>query len=712
MARNRTSSGGGCASPTCILVPQTEPDFHDQLLQGSESRHFITTKEFKQWLQSHPDVQLRPVTASTAAATGSKPPASSSSTTAASDVATAATATTTTQLATAAKPEPYKAPQHPTSHMLQSIPPRAPSQSSRSNILSYTLHLATSARLASYTHPNGSQTLLHRAELDAPSSSSSNAIDVEWLEAELKAQGMWRLGASLLKANRREGHLPPSVERRVALASLTEDLLVHPAATDAFSPVTHDNDVVSSDELESLATLKPLTSHDTTKLYLTTTTSRVGDDKAATSSSSVAQSLIDLKFGKSADNNHTNGDADKAAKEQWQDASALFGGGGVDATGEGNSNGGNAGSSGARAGAPHMDYRIVRQQTMRTRAKSIYSQSILPELTRSTRSFCRRHRVAACSVCSAVSNTKIETRRKAIPGQGLETFGGELAGGKRPLVELVPKFLDLSAHLLRDIRERMSPASAGDGVDNKGKGKQSHAVEMQATAAWYVLLHSLSTQACLEGYLVDGWTGTSGIETLFGVGCGVWEGRGWAKRIEEQRRAEEVALQAAKQESGSHVEVVEGEELDDDDDSDSETSDDSDESEEQQEQRLERERERTRLVDAAQQLFGSRDVAQAEFERNMRDRIHEYPLSAFENDMVDFLECTTRFLGKPALAKYESTSSSASSASNNHAAADEPDFFALNKYFTHVEPSGTATPADPSAIDDPTSRDGKRRRMA
>ncbi|KAK4046116.1 hypothetical protein OIV83_006342 [Microbotryomycetes sp. JL201] len=717
---------GITGSPACILVPATEAHFHDHLLQGSESRHFITTKEFKQWLQTHPDVQLRPATAASATL---KPPPSAPPTAVTVTSADAETSVPSSLPSAAPqstlpyKPEPYKAPQHPTSHMLQSIPPRAPSQSSRSNILSYTLHLATSARLASYTHPNGSQTLLNRAESSNDTTATMSAsIDVEWLESELKAQGMWRLGASLLKANKREGHLAPSVERRVALASLTEDLLVHPAAADAFSPVSDAADVVASDEIESLATLKPLTSHDTTKLYLTTT-SRT-DDKAATSSSSVAQSLIDLKFGKSSSSSSSPNVPDPSVDKAWQDAGALFGGGEVDQSNGGNVSGSNNGAVGAAgAAAPHMDYRIVRQQTMRTRAKSIYGESILPRFARETRSFCRRHRVAGCNVCTTVSNTKLETRHKAIPGQGLETFGGELVGGKRPLVEVVPKFLDLSAHLLRDIRERIG----SDGDD----GGIKSSLEMQATAAWYDLLHSLLTQACLEGYLVDGWTGTSGIETLFGVGCGVWEGRGWAKRIEEQRRAEEQALQAAKDSSGSHVEVVEGEELDDDD-SDSDASDESDESEEQ-EQRLERERERTRLVDAAQQLFGSRDVAQAEFERSMRDRIHEflnvadgqtleshllalnarYPLSAFEADMVDFLECTTRFLGKPALAKasrygaYESTSSSASATSAS-ATADEADFYALTKFFAQVEPSGAGTPVE--TIDDP-SRFGKRRRV-
>lgn len=499
-----------------------------------------------------------------------------------------------------------RAPQHPVSHLLQSIPPRAPSRSSRSNILSYTLHLATASRLSSYTSPNGSRDLLQRAESAYSGSDAKVEVDDEWLESEQKAQGMWKLGCSLLRSQRAEGYLPASVERRVALARLAEELLANPAPEQALTKV-EERDVLPSAEVEALLCLKPLTSPDTTTLYHSMATHAQPSARSATS---VAQSLIDLKFG-----NDGAGDGEASAplpdsddKPDKPDHSPLsresetvFAQGAFPPSAQATS------SSAELTATPHMDYRIVRGAAMRTRAKTTYATSILPS-TRST--WCRRHRVPSCSVCTLVSSTKVDLRRSVgVPGQGLGRAANDL-GGKRRLVDLVPQFLALSSGLLRDERERargMGGVDGEEGVAAYLKPEVEGEVEVNVTAAWYAILHSLLIQACLEGYLVDGWTGTEAIEVLFGVGCGVWEGRGWASRVA-----------ASQAESNAGRMDVEGAESGSDDGSDDDSSDESDEEEER-----EREREKSKLVEAAQALFGSRDVAQAEFERSMRDRIHE-----------------------------------------------------------------------------------------
>jgi len=343
-----------------------------------------------------------------------------------------------------------------------------------------------------------------------------------------------------------------------------------------------------------------------------------------------------------------------------------------------------------------MDYRIVLSQSMRSRAKSIFATSPLPSLTTS---FCRRHRVSACSVCTTLITESSERasdhahhRRRNIPGAGLRSNVSDGEGGtKKALVSLVPTFLKLSANFIADSKARSKANSSEeeDTVRQKDKGKEREGetvYAVHATSAWYDLLTSLLTQACLEGYLVDGWTGTEGIETLFGVGCGVWEGRGWstATRL--------VPPSTNKRSETTNVAEKAGGRNDEDEEHSEEEEDEEDEEEVRNRAR---EREAVELVEAAHALFGSRDVAQAEYERGMRDRIHEvsipfshdvlfrsdhspfclivfqflnvprdknltqhltqlsvkYPLSAFEDEMVDFLESSVCALGRPALAK-------------------------------------------------------------
>ncbi|BGP19503.1 hypothetical protein JCM10213_006323 [Rhodosporidiobolus nylandii] len=634
----------------------------------------------------------------------------------------------------------YRAPQHPASRVLQSIPPRAPSRSSRSNILSYTLHLATSSRLSSYSSASGSRSLLYLAEAELPAHDAAVKVDDAWFDAEQKTQGLWKLGANLLQSARAGSEqdtpaLPPSVELRVHLAGLVEDLLLSPAAERAVTKIDAES-TQSSADVDELVALKPLTARDPTMLYHTTSASSGGVGGDASSSrprvNSVAQSLIDLKFGGKAD------PAEQLSPSFPDDKPLADSPLSLDAAGV---------SSSSSASAPHLDYRIVLSQSMRTRARTIFAASPLPALTIS---YCRSHRVPACSVCAAICTAASERegdhaarRRTNTPGSGLRLVpgsNGSGAGAKKPLVALIPAFLELSAALLRDVKDRANrPLQLGSGNDDvdellssvlftessspaapvqmslKGKErateaedqKEQHAtVEMQVTAEWYDLLTLLLMQACLEGYLVDGWTGTDGAETLFGVGCGVWEGRGWSTS------SSAFVAPADRRSSVSH----EGE------------SDDEDEDEYEERRRIEEKQKKERsaavLVEAARALFGSRDVAQADYERGMRDRTHEflnvppskslhahlddlsrkYPLSQFEDKMVDFIEAAVKLLGKPALAKYDPRASSSASApaSSNDA---NPDPYALIRYFA---PSSFSSVSPPAAS--PRREDGEDRR--
>ncbi|SCV69229.1 BQ2448_2249 [Microbotryum intermedium] len=699
------------AAPPSILMPALPSDCPS--LQG-DSRHFISRREFEVWSRTHPSV--RPQTVPTAStSTSSSAPATTTSSTSA-----------TINSSSNARPSGVgndtpgysgdgvlldAAPQHPVSHLLQSIPPRAPSRSSRSNILSYTVHLATSSRLEAYTLPNGARALLHRAE----DVSDKDHIDLDdsWLDAEQKSQGLWKLGVSLLRANRREGDLPASVARRVELAGLTEELLSNPTPEGAVCKITS-HDVVASEAVPGIKALQVLTSPDTTTLYHSTSTHAV--DSSRPKNTSIAQLLINMKFAREEGSTASTSLNSSSAAVEADDKSALLGEespmGSVFST--------QATSSSSRGSdltaAPHMDYRIVRGQAMRSRAKDIFGSSILPS---TSTTWCRRHRVASCSVCLMVASTRPDKHRN-VPGQGLDVgANGEGAPGKRPLVDVIPRFLSLSAHLLKDARNRVlrQDSDRSEDFDSylaKNDATQVAEVDIAVTAAWFSLLHSFVIQASLEGYLVDGWTGTSAIETLFGCGCGVWEGRGWSARVTTQSTTTTVPRPPR---STTAMEVDQGDDEDED-------SDDDDDEDEEAHLEAERENEKGKLVEAAQLLFGSRDVAQADFERSMRDRIHEflnvpeectlkshltslsskYPLSKFENDMYEFLNATIRFLGKPSLVKqYEQSLSS-----NPFSVADmAPDPWALTPFFARVD-----SVAPSPVVEDLEASKGKKRRMA
>lgn len=496
----------------------------------------------------------------------------------------------------------------------------------------------------------------------------------EWADAEEKSRGLRELSLNLLAASRAGAPLPPTVQRRVVLARLTEDLLVSPLpvpkpSASTLNPVSTTTSTAHltvkpprpSIEVSSLLALAPLTSPDTTTMYSPATS-------AARATSSTAQSLIELKFGNSKDaeresnlgaaatlvssihDNMSESLSSLAASNHFHESTTST----IPLHSVFSSSSNLPGASrGGIVEEPHMDYRIVRGQAMRSRAKEIFATSILsstPSTTTTvrgarTREWCRRHRVNDCGVCSVrkkVVTESIPVVRKRVtsfPGQGLV---GVMNGGRgrKPLAEIIPTFLIFSSTMLSDLQERSAagPTSSSHSTSYDSSTPPSPVIPatslaysspINVTPAWYTLLHSLAIQACLEGYLVDGWTGTEGIEVLFGCGCGVWEGKGWASRAalssiasasatsrrlelrKVTRRAARVLL--AKEATGNSSSSS------DDEESEVEGSD------EEAAARVERAREveKKELVEAATLLFGSRDQAQAEFERNMRDRIHE-----------------------------------------------------------------------------------------
>lgn len=518
-------------------------------------------------------------------------------------------------------PFPIRAPQHPASHLLHSIPPRAPVRSTRSNILSYTLHLATTSRLSAYSSSTGTGHLLHLAE-SSSDSPSDTVVSENWLEDEQKAAGLWKVGVNLLKAIRKEGELPTAVERRFALAGLVEEMLSSPTPAKSITKVSEES-VKDSSNVEAVKALAPLTSPDNTILYST-----VAPSSSTRQTTSVAQSLIDMKFGNMAeeetsqlaaidskppppsisnihsllDNSEQSlsaADAFHTQIDSGRQSETVF------------ASSSNPPPSAGLTAAPHMDYRIVRGQAMRTRAKETFATSILPT---TSSIWCRRHRVNTCSVCNTIMEgfetdvSKAGGRRSKLElaGQGLASLVG--GGSKKPLVELVPSFIVFSAALLKDLRERQA---SFDHEEREYTVQVAPSPDINGTAAWYSLLHSLVIQAVLEGYLVDGWIGTKAIETLFGCGCGVWEGKGWASRVAQSETV------AAKARSNAYAMDVDG------DSSDEEESDSDEEINEEELREAEREREKMSLIDAAQALFGSRDAHQADFEKSMRDRIQE-----------------------------------------------------------------------------------------
>ncbi|KZP00403.1 hypothetical protein CALVIDRAFT_560382 [Calocera viscosa TUFC12733] len=128
-------------------------------------------------------------------------------------------------------------------------------------------------------------------------------------------------------------------------------------------------------------------------------------------------------------------------------------------------------------------------------------------------------------------------RRSNLLSSGL---GGDRSLPTSRLTDLLPRFIRLSALVAIELgREAVLAADestrpsttnvsiAGDTTDSsaaspyasEGETESDHTpLPARPSRAWYALLCTLCTRACLEGYLARGWRGTEGVETLFGVG--------------------------------------------------------------------------------------------------------------------------------------------------------------------------------------------------
>ncbi|GAA99819.1 uncharacterized protein L969DRAFT_84165 [Mixia osmundae IAM 14324] len=346
--------------------------------------------------------------------------------------------------------------------------------------------------------------------------------------------------------------------------------------------------------------------------------------------------------------------------------------------------------------APHIDYRINHKQAIRARAAEIFSASVPKGV------WCRNHRMRDCTVCPAVQRSRIHSTQKTrkdaatgqvllasrAPGAGLGSAAASethAPGTQRLLLaEIIPEFIIVSEALFGELAEMMSPPTqhaaeegtkpeweldleAGEDRDAI-RDRQQESAKASASqlpkeppsrsgpadrayhvyTAWYDLFANLSTQAMLQGFVMESWKGYEAGELLLGVGCGGWHGRGWgtAYRAREPQPASEL-LDLSEEEQ---------EDLD-----------------EGSKRRLKKEVYTQRVVTAAKLLFGVRNNALARYETKMHDRTQEF-LTVKEGSTLEehldqlceqysyadcldelslFLQSAQAMMGKPELAKYE-----------------------------------------------------------
>lgn len=282
---------------------------------------------------------------------------------------------------------------------------------------------------------------------------------------------------------------------------------------------------------------------------------------------------------------------------------------------------------------PHHDYRIRHTASVHHRAKQIYDKAALK--SSGVRPWCARHRVQACSLCHsdalARSQNSLHGRKSrdapVVPGDGLAYFKDDYllrTGRRRPLAQSLADFLILAA----DAFHLMALGSEQAACDNDTASSRR---EFTPLAGFYDLVVDFVTQAVLEGYTVHGWTGKEALEVLFSVGTGTWEERKWADipsswttpansmpPSQFPSRSPSPSPDSAESSSASsRSSSVTASSLDS-------VSSHLTSSSETQAQASSAPRDpREHLIRAATELFRTRTPAQAEFEREMRDRMHE-----------------------------------------------------------------------------------------
>lgn len=341
---------------------------------------------------------------------------------------------------------------------------------------------------------------------------------------------------------------------------------------------------------------------------------------------------------------------------------------------------------------PHHDYRIRHTASVHNRAKQIYDRAALksPDVD----PWCPRHRVQRCTVCSdtaLVAKKKSLQGRKSrdapvVPGDGLAYFKDDFilsSGRRRPLARSLADFLILAADAFHLMAVGSEEACERDNSNNRA--------EFTPLATFYELVVDFVTQAVLEGYTIHAWKGKEALEVLFSVGTGTWEERKWADIPSSwttpaaSTMPSRCASPTPDSEDSGSSSAASSSRGGSPSSSACETSAVSENLDNIGDPRY-------HLIRAATELFRTRTPAQAEFEREMRDRMHEvclllfqllfshllltfsclkfldvpedstlerhlrelgakYPLSVFEDRMLSFFAAVEALLGKPALVK-------------------------------------------------------------
>ncbi|KAH8919418.1 hypothetical protein BT69DRAFT_1300213 [Atractiella rhizophila] len=580
------------------------------------------------------------------------------------------------------------------SSLLANIPPRQ--TTSRSNIIDYLSYQCGDARLEAAVVIEAELRWREQAQGNATGSESRMEIEFpteDLRKAELdsrRAEGLSSLIHSMMKTEKGGSRVIKMVERRHSLSfglpaqpeketgcpkelqkRLPKQTTRRIALNDLIDAILgFGSQILPSGPSHSISLTKLLRRSDpapslhllgiiSSKTYQSSMTS-INTSGRPTTDNSFTKGLIAQKFRKSDSSSTPTAAAESSTRSTI--SHPLFG----------------------ATSTPHMDYRIVQTQNARSRARIVFGPGVKG-------AWCSLHRIENCEGCFGEGKTGmgkmvsvLDRRYMNLPAQGIAPSG--TMGRKKALVDAVADFIVFSADVLMESRRgtsgngkggekedglwenweneilksgSMTRSTSNDTIPTLGsspKGKEKEMPEpipIELHLRWYNLLASFLIAACLEGYLVHGWKGVDAVECLFGVGCGGWEGRGWASRLPSMENLQR-----------------EGEM--DSEDEESETGE-----EERRKEEDEKSKETfvfiTKLHNAARLLFGNMNQNQSEFERMMRDRTHEflniptedtleshlrnlsskYPLSRFISEVREFLLASRNFLGVPQLAQNE-----------------------------------------------------------
>lgn len=217
--------------------------------------------------------------------------------------------------------------------------------------------------------------------------------------------------------------------------------------------------------------------------------------------------------------------------------------------------------TGRSSSAGHSKENYSRPKVLKAvgRSRVMYNTGIAPSRESDNALRCARHLLdpkdchGPCHGASGVStspigNRSIRNKHKSNIGAGLSkpgpplrrpldhaiplksTKGNNASPGTTRMVDLLPRFLRLSALVARELGREVRGEEGSDGgvlVFDTVEEDVATLTEEDAhpSKEWYALLSGIVTRAVLEGYLARGWKGADGLEVLFGLGVGLdWAG--------------------------------------------------------------------------------------------------------------------------------------------------------------------------------------------